>query len=504
MEDLIAEVLKLVHRTNDFIYYKKGKKKLESFDNIFDIWPELLTELTPESREFYYSSSKGVRIDITDEICQKAKVKKSGGPRSQGYFEELEEFQSKYKVCLDVYKDDAPVFLWDKDNKKISELSAKSILSKLYPKDARDIRAGAIKAKVVYDAYDIRPYENIMADGSTQIAKLNMYKPPTWRQLHPTPEDDWGDTLPLKFEILMSELFPDKEEREIVESWVCNALTKRHQSYLSLRGPRGVGKTLFAKVIAAVIGDPFICKELKRDESFNAEFKHKRVIIIDDDKYIGTKEGYYKRKHIINSNVTYSEKYVQTTQSETNFSSFIVCSNPEDYFYEEYDDRRIVSVTLGKKNAEEYMETKYLRFFDTILDRHKDDKKAKTQQFLAKVGHYFLRKAPHVKYGDTHCYKGGHFWDDVIKSLTEYMSYIVRRITNEGEPEYEFIDLEEDYKASYQTGRAKVHQWRTVKEILNKFEYKGEKIIECVVGDTKEDAKIIVAPKFVKQDFMDI
>jgi len=371
--------------------------------------------------------------------------------------------------------------VFNKNTRKVDLNFDPEIILRRMPKDKKSMIENNVKiAQLGYDAYNPEPTRLVYVN-DIPVQQLNLYSPPKWRKEFPTPKPEWLDSPPELFKQFLDYLVPDVKEREEVLSWICWALSKRHHSYLVLRGSRGNGKTIFMKMIMGVVGDGYVALDGVMT-AFNGDMKHKRLVGIDDDTEIGTYRGHKLRKKFINSRVTYQEKHIQTKESEEQYASYVICSNPSDQFYVEWDERRVVQVGLTDEKLEDMMSAKERNFLDTLADE--ESLNAKQVEFLAHLGHWLLEKAKSNHRSYIHCYKGGTFWEDVIRSLNGFNRRAVEMILNREQAEYSFEDLVFDWKDD-KSNRQMTPSWAKFKADIESFRYMDENIIESVNNKRK-------------------
>jgi hypothetical protein len=472
----IEKVAARLSKTSRWVYLGEDKISLSRFkkEGIADCFPEVLKEYglldLPRSKHF----------EITEKILPLIKRRMSDMRTNQTTEEIITSFFGGNILFEDMGK--AGDFLvFDTEKREVTEEFDAQVILRRIPKDKKlEVINNLPIATMAYDAYDSNPSKKITRN-SIPIVALNLYSPQRWRKEYPNPKEEWEGQPPTLFKRFLEYLVPDKNEQTEVISWICWALTKRHQSYLILRGNRGNGKTIFMKMIMGVIGDGYVALD-GAEQGFNADLKHKRVIGIDDDTEIGSREGYKTRKRMINSMVTFNEKHKQTKESEEQFASYIICSNPSDPFHTEYDERRVVQTTLTKKKLLDLMTAKERDFLDKLANIEESLNDVQTE-FLAQLGHWLLAQAKENPREAVHCYKGGTFWDDVIKSLGGFKRRAVERILARESSEYGFEELCYDWKED-KSNRQVIPHWSTFKVFLESFQYMDENLIESI--DEKE------------------
>lgn len=418
------------------------------------------------------------------------------------------EFQEEMEYILDQYSfhqslaDAKKIIVFNKQEREVPlDVDPDALLNRLGKKVSYHLISNSTLCRIKYDAHNIEPVTT-KREGGLKVSILNTYKLPEWRKAFPEME---SPVLPEAFVKLYEHLFPKDKEHLYIDSWICNCMTKRNLSYLHLRGARGNGKTTFMLLVFAVVGAPLLAREGFKD-AFNAEMRGKRIIGFDDDKEIATHDGYKKRKVILNNTITLNEKHVQTTKSEVQTASYIVCSNTNDDYYEEYDERRVVQPTLTENNANESLESKELAFLSRIGDAAVSGEgwNKEMLEFCAQIGHYYLNmsKDKSIKLkGVDFCYKNDQFWDDVVKSFAQFKYFLVTSILSKEHTKiaYEWF-CDEYYEFNGNSHRFKLG-WEKTKTFIKTFRYKGEKLYSSIDEETRT---IHLNPKFCCFEEIDI
>jgi hypothetical protein len=465
----LQQIANRFHKTNRWVFVGTSKVSIDNFKKkgIVDCFPEVGSEFKLAGLEFYK------QLEISHKLLPLIKEK--------GKTDLKDKTEDKLKRFLDgniLFQDVSDVnnlLIFNKEDREIVTDTDPNVYLRKLPKEERlGIVLNLPVGKVGYNAYQHEPIFD-SESASVPIKILNLYQPPKWRKEFPDARPEWLEEPPELFKRFLDFLVPDEREREEVISWICWALVQRHHNYLMLRGARGNGKTIFMKTIMGVVGGGYIALDGVLTD-FNADMKHKRLVGIDDDTEIGTAEGNRKRKRLINTKTTFQEKHKQTTESEEQYASYVICSNPSDRFYVLWDERRIVQVGLTNEKLDEMMDYKERNFLDTL----DDDNLSPTQiEFLAHLGHWLLMKAKTNSRSYVHCYKGGTFWNDVVNSLGGFQRRVVEMILDREQKEYSFEDIVFDWKED-KTHRQVVPHWSNFRETIQAFRYKDEPIVESI------------------------
>ena len=323
---------------------------------------------------------------------------------------------------------------------------------------------------------------------SHQVVYCNTYRPPLWydKDLDPAWARTQEEKYPDLFQFFLETLFVYPAEREIFLDWLALAVFDRPHSLLSLRGHRGNGKTIFKYILFHLIGNAVESQQTVMGD-FNAELRNKRVLGIDDNSEIGTRKGHTLRKRLTNPIITINEKHKQTHESEKLWASIIICSNSEDEFYVEYDERKIVSCWLTPTKMEAWPRITeaifdWLRPFSIPLSKFDTDTLSQSHiQFLRDIGiALFIRKirrnpSPALEY------KSGHFWSDVIASLPAFKRFVVDACMNNSK-DLDYDTLKADFEFA---GGRHILSWVKLKNWLqSSFNIAGQPIAISV--DAKE------------------
>ena len=385
-----------------------------------------------------------------------------------------EKLFKTHTVLVDVNSGDQ--FLWLNIERRLSEWNVKAWLNAFFQKHRATILSQAPFGLLTFDP--TRGTQNQwqgLSEGHT-VVFCNTYRPPVWYAENLNPQDyiKRQEKYPQLFQYLLTNLVPYPQEREIILNWLALAVFDRPHSLLSLRGVRGNGKTTLKLIFYHLIGN-FVEAQQRVFGDFNAELRNKRCFGIDDNKEIGTRDGHNLRKRLTNPTITLNEKYVQTEVSEKQWASIIVCSNTEDDFYLEYDERKIVSTWLTNKKMEiwPYISEdifKWLRPFE-----HPDSTQLTKShiEFLRQIGEALFTRRLKINISPAFEYRGGHFWEDVIRSLPAFKRYIVEIVQNaEDETPLEYEVLKADYEAL--NGKNVLNWYRLFGWLESSFNLAGE------------------------------
>ena len=464
-------------KSSNFIFCGHDRVSINKFKNegIQVCFPKLVAE------EGLNTLPRSKYIELAEKILPKIKPKNTEVEVDGEAKKDLDGFMEQ-NILFQNARTIKEILIFNKSEREIvSDLDPLILINRLKKDERKKLMLSMPIATVKYDAYSAEYMEKGEKYGLS-LTYLNTYRPPSWRREFPDAKEEWLVSAPELFERFFLYLIPLEADRKAVLSWLCHAMTGRHHSFLVLRGNRGNGKTIFMKTMMAVVGDYYLALNGVVSD-FNADLKNKRVVGIDDDTEIGSFDGNKLRKKLINTMVTYNEKHKQTKESEEQFASYILCSNPSDKFHVEYDERRVVQVDLTHEKMNDHFTPKERNFLDTLA-MSEDKLGPKQLEFLAHLGHYVLHKSRHNPHNYDLCYKGGTFWKDVVESLNGFNRMVVERVLNREADTYEFKELCYDWKED-KTNRQGVPSWSSFKHFIETFQYKDKSIVGKANNKTK-------------------
>ena len=360
-------------------------------------------------------------------------------------------------------------FVWDTQARRISDWTPSTFFRQFQKERRFALKDNCPLGRLVFDPYKGSTPTWTVEEYGRPVTVCNTYKPPQWQDREYNAEQMRGmkEEYPPFFNALMKMLFPVDAERAAVLDWLALALYDRPISYLSLRGIRGTGKSVFKLMVYHLIGNFYEAKENVLSE-FNADLRHKRIICCDDNEPIGTRKGNTTRKHILNPTMSYNEKKVQTFKSERQYASLMILSNPSQAFYVESDERRIVSPTLGTVLMETWVDLKKPEVIAWL--NHWEGMELTSKGHIAFVRQ--IGEALMVRYlrgvNKNLVLKGGHFWSDVVASLGAFKRYFVQSLIRPDVPEtVEYEEIKADYKLNGSGGV--VPQWHKLVPWVSEF-----------------------------------
>ena len=346
-------------------------------------------------------------------------------------------------------------FLWSKSNRHRSEWDIATLRMKFRPKAWSRVLKEAPFAKYVFDPYRGVDTHWTAEEEGFKVVHCNEYQPPEWQTQNYDPQEMMRreEVYPPFWNRLMENLFKFPEHREMVLDWLSLAMyssDSRLQTYLSLRGLRGTGKSVFKTIIYHLIGSFYEAKNDINSE-FNADLKHKKIVGIDDNESIGTRRGNMTRKNLLNAIISYNEKNVQTVKSERQYASYVILSNPSQSFYVEHDERRILSPTLRTKQFLEWVPPEALPWL-AVFEKDRLESEPHLA-FLRQIGESLMVRFYRRQPDPAQQLKAGYFWGDVIESLPSFKKYIMQSISYMDAPYlFSYEDLRSEYKLNGNNG----------------------------------------------------
>ena len=398
--------------------------------------------------------------------------------------ERQEKLLKTHTLLVDTHSGDR--FLWLNAERRLSEWNVNAWINAFFQKHRAKLLAEAPFGRLVFDP--TKGTQNCWNDQfeGHETVFCNVYRPPVWyTQNLNTNMENQKETYPDLFNYLMNNLIPYQPEREVVLNWLALAVFDRPHALLSLRGVRGNGKTTLKHIFYHLIGN-FIEAQQEIFGDFNAEIRNRRCFGIDDNKAIGSRDGHNLRKRLTNPIITLNEKFVQTKVSEKLWASIIVCSNTEDDFHVEYDERKLVSVWLTTKKMEKWPQMSE-KIFDWLRPFEQTDESQLTEghiEFLRQIGHALFIRQMRVSASPAFEYRGGHFWEDVIRSLPAFKRYVVDMVQNaDDETPMEYEILKADFEAL--NGRNVLSWYRLAGWLESSFNLAGEPLITSIDKNEK-------------------
>ena len=497
MKDKNQEIGKLILlfkskkvKTTDHNFMIQGKKiplyqfqgrhpwSVRGFSDVIPEINEYMHGLSPQEAEEVFR--KAVGLYSQQAIAEKTKtvMPLNAKPKLSTIQKELLETHQLYINIQTGEK-----FAWDRNLATVSEWASDTI-KEILPKNvikaySSDPTTYHIKpSKLLFDPYKGTKKQWEKSVNNITIDHLNTYRPPVWQTEDYTTEqlETMQEEYPEWFTHLLQKLFPVESHREIVLDWVSLAIFSRPQSYLSLRGIRGCGKSIFKYLLFHLVGHSYDVSD-KILTDYNADFRHKRIVGLDDNTQVGTKAGNALRKAILAPTASLNEKHIQTKESETQFFSMVIASNTSNPFYVEYDERRIVSPQMGTQKMESWNND--FRFYRAL-------EKKKLKQWcvdaIKPVGISLLVRYAKKKPNIALQLRSGNFWNDVFQSLPSFKRFVLASILYFEKPSLDtifyFDELKDEFRMS-EGVRGSVPHWGNFSNwLVGDFRYLDQPVID--------------------------
>lgn len=318
---------------------------------------------------------------------------------------------------IDVEKNER--LMINNQTKQLSSMSYEAWFSFLDQDSKNTFKEVTRLAKFEYDPYDLSTL-NLMPYEHLEVLRVNLYNPPPWRH-KPCPENP---KIPPKILKLLNHIFPIKDERTYVLDWLYYALVDRNETYLVLNGAKGVGKGVFSKLAAALVGEDNYSEApdslLEQNNRFNSVLDKKRVILIDEVSM--DKEKHTKLKRYANKKLNIEKKGLDADKAIETYNSYIISNNDDSDMYLEHDDRRFSVPTLSRK-----------RLLDTFTEEEVSELYAEFENpdsdLVLEFGYWLFNRGA-KKYSKVDPLKGPRFYELVESSLHLWQRYLLECVLN--------------------------------------------------------------------------
>ena len=321
-------------------------------------------------------------------------------------------------------------FLWSREKREVSKWNYATITNIFFSK-MHIIQKALVLGKVTYDPLRGGLNHWVVQEEGHDVTICNQYRPPIWNtyELHSEHLVNHQETYPPAFVYYLQQLVPNAYECGIVLDWLALAVCDRPESMLVLRGIRGNGKSIIKGLFAHLIGDYLEARD-KVNYDFNVEMKNKRLIVMDDNDFIGTRKGHVLRKRLTNPTATFQEKHVQVKKTDKQFASFMICANESEEFYLEWDERKVVMPTLSNIKME-FWQGINQEIFDWFKGYEKLESEELSEEhikFLEQIGISLFARYYQKKLQRNLELKSGPFWRDVLRSLGGFRRFVIEQI----------------------------------------------------------------------------
>ena len=414
---------------------------------------------------------------------------------SEDFSPEQAQLAQTHTVAVDVKTGE--YFLWSNHEQRISDWSVKAYFERFTSKQTNDLKFNSRLSRVVFDPY--RGLDKIWEEQyeGNQVVAYNAYRPPRWQQVNFTEEmGQKMEVYPELFMFILQGLIPDPVHQALVLDWLALAVFDRPNGFLLLRGARGNGKTTFIYLIYHLVGN-FLNARKGVVTDFNADIRNKRIIGMSDNPIIGTREGNLTRKSFTDPITTFNEKHVQTTVSEKQHASLVISSNPSEQFYVEHDERKIVSPNLTPHSVNDWS-TPEIGDWVSHFGKVEGELPETHLQFLREIGAGLFSRFTQARPSPDIQLHAGHFWDDVLKSLTSFKRFVLQRclFPTDEDLKLEYDIVRSDYALEPQKG-GHIETWHSIRSwALADFAWQGKRI--CTHAEER-DKLLFINPEVIVQ-----
>jgi hypothetical protein len=331
-----------------------------------------------------------------------------------------------------------------------------------------------VYALLEYDPYDLNPHKKIPYH-TGEVVRLNRYIAPEWRKRPVDP----NATCPEEVDFFLKHLFPNKEAREYVLDWMYTSVYGRCQTYLTLNGAKGVGKTAFFSIFKALWGVEHYSEAPRSffGSQFNGILEDVRGICIDELES-RTKLHYDSSKAYINKYLTLEKKHQNADKVIEMHASFVMASNAETDVYVEHDDRRFSVMDITTQRLDRVKPDSWTD--DFIRNKLTDP------DYVHRLGSWLTNRGVREGHTEYKQYRGEHFHKLVETSRAYWERFLVdlcRMATPEDYEGWDYRQLERLYKKEAPGQFLK--QTKGIEDFLRNNKFHGREIAR--VEDTDED-----------------
>lgn len=212
-----------------------------------------------------------------------------------------------------------------------------------------------LRSKAVVQAnMTYNPYKEIYWRDEFMHHYVNTYKEPLWKeepdyyylkQQHQVDPMNFNKLSPLLRSFLMH-LIPDATARREVLKWCAFSTEEKLQTYLTLIGAQGIGKTLLVESLLGYYhGEENIHFPKKIDIRFNAKNAISTLLYFDEKSMVNL-DDYNEMKSYINTKLAFEEKGKPVFMAE-NFANIVwSCNNKDSMSGMSREDRRFKIIPL--------------------------------------------------------------------------------------------------------------------------------------------------------------
>lgn len=282
---------------------------------------------------------------------------------------------------------------------------------------------------------------------SSTVYVINEYKHPRWMKKLRTKHESISDGCPEDMDKFLTHLCLNTESKEAVVDWIAQAVWNRSQTHLCLNGDKEIGKSFFASIFKALVGDEYV-KEAPKSlgkKDFNLIFKESRIIIHEELSITKAGSGniddstHEFLKRVANDTIAIEGK---GTNAETirNITSQIICNNNLGSLQIDSNDRRFLVPELTTINPNDVGLEEVLDniFRDYINPETRDHEKV--SQFGYWLKHCGMNRNPRRE-----VYKGPRFREAVRANLTDWQEFLVQKVEEMSRVEYSLRDARKEF-----------------------------------------------------------
>lgn len=360
---------------------------------------------------------------------------------------------------LDLKTDE--ILLFNKKTQAISEMNFKAWERKLQKEEKGIVISTMRDALLVYDPYNLDTFVPVMWE-EMEVLKVNTYVPPPWRT-HTEPREV---EMPEVIWDLLEHLFPTDEHLTFVLNWMYLALIRRNETYLVLNGAKGVGKGIFCQVLAALVGrEHYTDAPLSLLTShFNSALDHTRLIVFDEQR-VGKSE-HNKLKRYINKFQNIEKKGIDADRATEIYNSYVISNNDVGDMYIETDDRRFSVADLNTANLDEILTKNEI---DVLVRELEDD----SSKLVSDMGYWIYKYGQASHLHEFSVLKGLRFWDLAYNSLKEWQKFLVDKILQMDEVEYQIKSLGREFSKEANNFTRFPRNYSKVDDFLKNYRHKG-------------------------------
>lgn len=400
-----------------------------------------------------------------------------------------------------IEKGDIPFIIYDSKKDEIIDATQNSINSIL---NAMGISKKVVVENIdtleqVYPVFD--PYitdrffiRNHLHYGD--FAHINLYTPPSWRKREVTPE------LRGFFKSLIEHIFVVPEERDYIYLWLKTAILGRNETILYLRGSRAIGKSIFASLLAKLIGREYSAYGKKEDitKQFNKVFNNNRAIIFEEVHFEDSPDSIDRLKAFCNDRVAIESKG-KDSYTAINYSSILFCVNKNRRSGITPSERRFSIPKITDRQLSDSILDKEISKYKIQLDLTEHEEWFDIE--LAEFGQFLINFKSDIYDNTLNALRGEAFQQCCEENLREWQKDIIKYILEEGSPgkAISFKELIKATRTKKGPGRPVIIVDGNISEFisdyLHKSKYRLGEIVGGISGDPKYGGELYLVPNEV-------